>query len=47
MGKLNQKKLTVKQYADLKEVTVGAIYKAIKEGRVSFEKIGSVYIIKS
>ena len=45
MGKLTKKKLTVKQYADLKDVTVGAVYKAIREDRVSFEKIGSVYLI--
>lgn len=45
MGKLDKKKLTVKQYADLKKVTVGAVYKAIREDRVSFEKIGSVYLI--
>ena len=38
MGKLSKKKYTVKQYSELKNVTVGAVYKAIKEERVSFEK---------
>ena len=47
MGKLDKKKYTVKQYAELKKVTVGAVYKAIREDRVSFEKIGSVYLIIS
>lgn len=47
MGKLDKKKYTVKQYAELKNVTVGAVYKAIREDRISFEKIGSVYLIIS
>lgn len=46
-SKLDKKKYTVKQYAGLKNVTVGAVYKAIREDRVSYEKIGSVYLIIS
>lgn len=45
MRKLEKKKYTVKQYADLKEVSTTAVYKAIKEDRVAYEKIGSVYLI--
>ena len=45
MNKIGIKKLTVRQFADLKGVTVGAVYKAIKEDRVNYEKIGSVYLI--
>lgn len=45
MKKLSKKQLSVKQYAEIKGVTVGAVYKAIREERVSFEKIGSTYII--
>lgn len=45
MRKLEIKRLTVKEYADSKDVTVSAVYKAIREGRVNFEKIGKVYLI--
>jgi len=46
MRKIKQKTSTVKQYADLIGVTVGAVYKAIREDRVTYEKIGNTYLIK-
>lgn len=42
---MKKNKMTVKQYADFKGVTTAAIYKSIREDRVKFEKIGTVYII--
>lgn len=45
MKKIEIKKQTVKQYADEKGVTVGAVYKAIREKRVKYEKLGNFYII--
>jgi len=47
MGKLKIKKYTVKQYADKRKVTVGAIYKAIREDRIKYEKIGNTYLVIS
>ena len=45
MGSLNTKRYTVSQYSELKGVTKSAVYKAIKENRVNYEKIGNVYLI--
>jgi predicted DNA-binding protein YlxM (UPF0122 family) len=47
MKKLAIKKQTVSQYADEKKVSKSAVYKAIREDRLSYEKIGSVYLIIS
>lgn len=46
MKKLQKKTYTVKQYATLMDVTVQAVYKAIREDRVTYEKIGNTYLIK-
>lgn len=45
MKKLKKQRYSVKDFAEKQEVTVQAVYKAIKEHRIDFEKIGSVYII--
>ncbi|MDB4301962.1 hypothetical protein N9924_00195 [bacterium] len=38
--------LTVKEYADLEEITVQAVYKRIAKGSVVFKKLGSMFLIK-
>lgn len=45
MSKLQKKRYSVKEYAKKKKVSVQAIYKAIHESRLTFEKIGETYII--
>jgi len=37
--------LSVKEYAELKGVTIDAIYKAIKRGTLKHRKIGSLTIV--
>ena len=38
--------VSVKEYAELEEITVQAVYKRIATGSVVFKKIGKVFIIK-
>ena len=45
MGKLEKKEYSVKEYANHKNCSVSAVYKAISENRVAFKKIGSTYIV--
>lgn len=40
-----QERYSVKEYAKLKDLSLSAIYKAIREERINFERIGSHYII--
>ena len=39
--------MTVSQYADIKQVSVQAIYKAIKAGKLRTKKIGHLTLVKS
>ena len=41
-----QEYMTVKEYADLKDITVQGVYKQIKENRVKTKKIGTMYLVK-
>lgn len=38
--------MTVKQYADLKGVSVQAVYKSIKIGKLRTKKIGHLTLVK-
>lgn len=38
---------TVKEYADNQGFSVQYVYKLIHEGKLKFQKVGSVYLIKS
>lgn len=38
--------MTVKEYANIKQVSVQAIYKAIKAGKLRTKKIGHLTLVK-